>query len=302
MPCYNAAAHLPRSIGSVVAQSFADWELIAVNDGSTDNTLSWLQSHDDARLRIHTQSNKGVSTARNTGLAMAQGHFVAFLDADDTWSPDFLALMVSALQNRPDAVLAYCGWQNIGPSEALGEPFIPPDYETPDKAQTLFAGCRWPIHAVLLRNDALKSTRGFQSHLTNAEDYALWLELAIPSPITQVRAVLAYYHFHGGFQASAHKARAALQFWQVQQDYLAQHPEFSTQLGARLIKVLTHGTLLHKGYMLYWKRDLQAARQIFRHVMRQGYGTLTDWKYMLPSWLPESWHKKMIALLETRES
>ena len=89
-----------------------------------------------------------------------------------------------------------------------------------------------------------------------------------------------------------------MQFWQVQQDYLARHTEFSRQLGAKFINILTHGTLLHKGYTLYWKRELPAARQIFRHVMRQGYGSLSDWKYMLPAWLPESWHRRMIKVLE----
>ena len=302
MPCYNAAPHLPRSVGSVLAQSFTDWELITVDDGSTDNTLDWLQAHPHPQLRIHIQPNQGVSAARNAGLAHAQGRYVAFLDADDTWAPDFLTHMVAALETSPDAVLAYCGWQNIGLSGALAEPFIPPDYETPDKAQTLFAGCRWPIHAVLVHHAAIKATGGFDPRLKNAEDYALWLNLAIPAPITRVPAVLVYYHFHGDAQASANKASAALQFWHAQQDYLTRHPVFSDQLGAKLTNRLTHGTLLQKGYTLYWKRDLLAARRIFRHVMRQGYGTLSDWKYMLPAWLPESWHRLMIKVLETREN
>lgn len=297
MPCHNAAAHLTQSVNSVLAQSYKAWELITVDDGSIDDTLNWLQTHPHPGLRVHIQSNQGVSAARNAGLALAQGRYVAFLDADDTWAPDFLAQMVAALEATPHAVLAYCGWQNIGPAGMSGDPFIPPDYETPDKAETLFAGCRWPIHAVLMHHAAIKSSGGFNPRLTNAEDFALWLELAIPAPITRVPSVLAYYHFHGNTQASANKARAALQFWHAQQNYLAQHPAFLDQLGTKLIRELTHGVLLHKGYTLYWKRDLPAARRIFRHVMRQRYGTLTDWKYMLPSWFPESWHRQMIDIL-----
>lgn len=73
MPCYNAAMHLPESVGSVLAQSVGDWELIAVDDGSSDDTAAWLQAQTDARIRPLTQSNQGVSAARNAGLAEARG-------------------------------------------------------------------------------------------------------------------------------------------------------------------------------------------------------------------------------------
>lgn len=296
MPCYNAMAHLPASVGSVLAQTFADWELIAVDDGSLDATLTWLQAQTDARIRPLTQPNRGVSAARNAGLAAACGRYVAFLDADDTWAADFLEKMQAALQARSDAVLAYCGWQNLGLPGRRGEPFVPPDYETPDKAAILFAGCRWPIHAALVRRAAVVAANGFDPALKNAEDYALWLRVATTAPIVRVPEVLAFYHFHGDGQASGNHARAALQHWQAQRDHLAAHPAFSAALGHARIRTLTLGELLKRGYACYWQRDLPAARKIFRTVMKQGYGTLADWTYMLPAWLPESWHRWLIGL------
>jgi len=295
MPCYNAAAHLPTSVGSVLAQTFSGWELITIDDGSSDSTLAWLKSQTDARIRTFSQANQGVSAARNAGLAMAHGRYVAFLDADDTWTPDFLATMLAALETVPAAVLAYCGWQNLGLPGGRGEPFIPPDYENADKAETLFAGCRWPIHAALVKRDAILATNGFDPELKNAEDYALWLKIASTAPIVRVPEVLAFYHFHGGTQASNDHARAALQHWQAQRQYLQAHPAFSDALGAVRLRELTTGELLQRGYDCYWQRKLPAARRIFRAVMKQGYGTLTDWKYMLPAWLPESWHRWLIG-------
>lgn len=295
MPCYNAAAHLPTSVGSVLAQTFPDWELITIDDGSSDTTLTWLQAQTDERIRPLSQANLGVSAARNAGLALARGRYVAFLDADDTWTTNFLATMVAALEASPEAVLAYCGWQNLGLPGGRGEPFVPPDYETAAKAETLFAGCRWPIHAALVKREAVLAANGFDPTLTNAEDYALWLNVATTAPIVRVPEVLAFYHFHGGAQASADYARAALQHWQAQQQYLARHPAFSDTLGAAHVRALTSGELLKRGYACYWQRKLPAARQIFRAVMQQGYGTLTDWKYMLPAWLPESWHRWLIG-------
>jgi glycosyltransferase involved in cell wall biosynthesis len=296
MPCHNAAAHLPTSVGSVLAQTFADWELIAIDDGSSDGTLVWLQSQTDTRIRSRTQPNQGVSAARNAGLAEARGRYVAFLDADDTWAADFLDKMLAALQATPDAVLAYCGWQNLGLASSRSEPFVPPDYENAGKAETLFAGCRWPIHAALVKREAVLATNGFDLTLKNAEDYALWLRVATAEPIVRVPEVLAFYHFHGGIQASSNKARAALHHFHAQLRYLDRHPDFHAQLGRSRARTLMFGELLSRGYACYWKRDLPAARLIFRSVMSHGYGTLADWKYMLPAWLPETLHKMLIGL------
>lgn len=300
MPCYNAAAHLTRSVGSVQAQSFDDWELVAIDDGSGDDTAARLaaMAADDPRIRVFTQPNGGVSRARNRGLSEARGRCIAFLDADDDWHPDFLARMTGALQAEPDAVLAYCGWQNIGLSGGRAQPFVPPDYETPDKREKLFAGCRWPIHATLTRREAVTAAGGFDTALKNAEDYAMWLRIAGRAPITRVAEVLAFYHFHSGTQASSAHARAALDFADAQLDYLADHPDFTATLGADRIRQMVFGTLLTRGNECFWKRNLKDARLIFRRVMAARYGGATDWLRMLPALLPERAYGRLIGALD----
>jgi hypothetical protein len=173
---------------------------------------------------------------------------------------------------------------------------VPPDYENAAKAETLFSGCRWPIHAALARREAVLAAGGFDPALKNAEDYALWLRVATSAPIVRVPEVLALYHFHDAAQASANRARAALHHLRAQQRYLAEHPDFEAKMGRRRARKLMLGELLDRGYACYWKNDLPAARQIFRAVMQHGHGTLGDWRRMLPSWLPESWHRKLIGL------
>jgi glycosyltransferase involved in cell wall biosynthesis len=300
MPCHNAAAHLPASVGSVLAQTFSDWELVAIDDGSSDGTLTWLRAQTDPRIHVNAQSNQGVSAARNTGLDSAQGHYVAFLDADDTWDSGFLEKMLAALDACPDAVLAYCGWQRMGLPDDRGQPFVPPDYENGAKQEMLFASCRWPIHAALVRRDAVLAAGGFDPALKNAEDYALWLRVATTAPIKLVPEVLAFYHFHDGAQASSNSARAALHHLWAQQRYLAEHPDFEVAVGKKKARKLMLNELLNRGYACYWKRDLPAARQIFRVVMKHGHGTFQDWRRMLPAWLPESWHRKLIGLRDRR--
>ncbi|EGK69809.1 LOW QUALITY PROTEIN: Glycosyltransferase [Methyloversatilis universalis FAM5] len=300
MPCYNAAAHLARSVGSVQAQTFDDWELVAIDDGSGDDTAARLaaMAADDPRIRVFTQPNGGVSRARNRGLSEARGRCIAFLDADDDWHPDFLARMTGALRAEPDAVLAYCGWQNIGLSGGRAQPFVPPDYETPDKREKLFAGCRWPIHATLTRREAVTAAGGFDTALKNAEDYAMWLRIAGRAPITRVAEVLAFYHFHSGTQASSAHARAALDFADAQLDYLADHPDFTATLGADRIRQMVFGTLLTRGNECFWKRNLKDARLIFRRVMAARYGGATDWLRMLPALLPERAYGRLIGALD----
>lgn len=296
MPCFNGAEHLPASVGSVLQQTFSDWELVVVDDGSTDGSFDWLQRQTDTRLVVMRQSNQGVSAARNAGLARASAPYVAFLDADDTWAPSFLERMLKTLQAHPEAVLAYCGWQNLGLAGGRGEPFVPPDYETPNKRETLFAGCRWPVHAALARRDAVLAAGGFNPALKNAEDYALWLEIAATEPVLRVPEVLAFYHFHGGEQASANRERAAFHLLHAQEQYLRQHPDFASQLGRARKRELLYGGLLRTGFDCYWKRDLPAARAVFRRIMRAGYGKPADWAYMLPALLPEPLHRVLLQL------
>ena len=90
MPAYNRETYIRESIDSVLAQSFTDFELIVVDDGSTDATAAIVESYTDRRIRLIRQSNRGVSVARNTGLEAARGQFITFLDSDDLYYPDFL--------------------------------------------------------------------------------------------------------------------------------------------------------------------------------------------------------------------
>jgi glycosyltransferase involved in cell wall biosynthesis len=302
MPCYNAAAHLQTSIGSVLAQTRQDWELIIVDDGSTDQSWQILQqlAARDQRIRILQQSNAGAAAARNRALREARSACTAFLDSDDTWHPTFLEVMLTALDSDPGAGIAYCGWQNIGLPGKQSDPFIPPAYENDDKIESLLGGCRSPIHGALVRSQIIRDAGYFDEALSSCMDYDLWLRIGALHRLVRVPRVLAYYHHHSGEQITSNRARIAMNHWRAQQKFLQANPSIPITLGIERIRQLTSGELLRRGYLCYWKRDLQAARKIFRAVMKQGYGTFRDWKYMLPAWLPESWHRKLIGLRDQK--
>lgn len=297
MPCHNGAAHVAKSVLSVLDQTHKHFELIVVDDGSVDESLKVLDSFDDQRIKVFSQSHSGVSRARNYGISKAEGKYIAFLDSDDTWEASFLERMAASLELNPDAALAYCGWQNLGVEGGRGDPFIPPDYETPEKPALLLMENRWPIHAALTRSEFVRKAGGFDERFIIGEDYLLWLRIACFNRITRVPEVLAYYHHHGGVQATKNKMRRAREVWLVKRTFLKEFPELVRKLGRKKVRKITHGSLLELGYVYYWKRDLPVARSIFRIVMRHGYGSFKDWVYMLPALLPQWLHNQLILSL-----
>src|SRR5258708_4888702 len=114
IPVYNGERFITAAMESVQAQTLADWELIVVDDGSTDATpIILAEAAVDERRRVVRQDNAGLAAARNWGLAEATAPYVAFLDADDRWHPSYLAEMCAALDKAPRAPAAFTGWRGI---------------------------------------------------------------------------------------------------------------------------------------------------------------------------------------------
>ena len=123
IPCYNVAKYLGQCLDSVLKQTFQDFEVICVNDGSTDKSLEILQQYaeKDARIKIIDQENKGLSEARNVALDMAQGDFIAFADSDDYYAPNFLELLLNT-QKDTGADIVGCEFQKIYKSTDVLKP------------------------------------------------------------------------------------------------------------------------------------------------------------------------------------
>jgi len=294
MPCYNAEKHLRTSLASVAEQTYRDFELIAVNDGSLDDTAAILSDFATqySWLTVVDQENRGLPAARNRGLSHARGEYVAFLDSDDTWSPQFLEEMTQSLESNPECILAYCGWQNIGLQEGRNQPFVPPDYENDGKLESLLTGCRWPVHATLTRKFAIEEVGGFDEELKSCEDYDLWLKIAPFKQITRVPKVLAYYHHHEG-QMSGNSQRMALYNFHVQKRFILNNPEIEKTLGKRRAIALVAEELNYKALNAHWQGDSKTARILFRTLAREGYFTPTNAKYLFASLLPLSLYLRL---------
>ena len=180
IPAHNAAKTITETIESVQQQTFNDWELIVVNDGSTDNTLKVLQQIIEPRLKIISSINGGVSAARNLGVAQSQGEYIAFLDADDLWVADKLELQLQALEQNPDAIVAY-SWTCFMDEEKNGYVYHPsPPYEYTGDVypQLLKKGFIHSGSNTLVRKSALNRVGGFDSRCDICEDWDMWVRLA----------------------------------------------------------------------------------------------------------------------------
>ncbi len=196
LPTYNRAAMLAEAIASVRAQTFADWELIVVDDGSTDETEATVRAltREEPRLRYLRQPQGGVSKARNAGIKATQGRYVAFLDDDDMYLPEKLALQVAHLTQRPGVGFVY--GQNewvTREGKSLG---VHPQ-QPAGNLRELFEHCAVTLQTVLCRRGLLTQAGGFDESLSIGEDYDLWLRLARLTKFEFMPRVLVRYRVHG---------------------------------------------------------------------------------------------------------
>jgi glycosyltransferase involved in cell wall biosynthesis len=185
MPAYNAGRHVAESVRSVQAQTFGRWELIIVDDGSTDDTREVVQSlaNTDARVRYVRRPNGGQAAARNTGLAEARGPLVAFLDADDLWLPGKLAAQLDVLEAKGVDLVYTDGYIFSDDGAASAEErfhIVPGETRGVEMFRTLFTSNRIGTLSVLVKRSALDAVGLFDEDRAyqNCEDYDLWMRLA----------------------------------------------------------------------------------------------------------------------------
>jgi len=182
IPAYNAEQTILETISSVQQQTFQDFEIIVVDDGSKDKTVEIVQSIKDERLKLLSYGNGGVCVARNRGILYATGEFIAFLDADDLWTSDKLELQLTALKQLPEAGVAY-SWTCFMDVNEQGEallfhPSSPYSFEGNVYENLLVSDFIHSGSNTLIRRKAIDSTGEFDPTLKSCEDWDYWLRLA----------------------------------------------------------------------------------------------------------------------------
>lgn len=198
LPTYDRLPYLRGAVGSVLAQTYARWELIVVDDGSADGTADWVRGIGDERVRLLARPHRGrIPVLRNEGVREARGEYVAFLDSDDAWRADKLGLQVAAHRAHPDVRWSYSGRTVV---DAAGR-VIPDERLAPWRPVSGRIARRLLVHeamvalpSVLAERALLEEAGGFDESLPFSTDYDLWLRLALraeclalPEPLVRIR-------------------------------------------------------------------------------------------------------------------
>ncbi|NET12417.1 MAG: glycosyltransferase [Okeania sp. SIO1H6] len=196
IPLHNCKRYVCQAVESVLRQSYTNYEIIVVDDGSTDNSHQVLLPYME-QIKYLYQENQGVSAARNQGIEIASGEFVAFLDHDDFFLPNKLELQVACFENKPELGIVHSGWRRVDPQ---GEPLadVHPWYQAPNL--DLEDWVRWkPIlpSAMMFRREWLKKAGGFDIRFQQAGDIDLAIRLTLMgSQFAWVSQILVCYREH----------------------------------------------------------------------------------------------------------
>jgi glycosyltransferase involved in cell wall biosynthesis len=198
IPAYNAELYLAEAIESVLAQTYRTVELIVVDDGSTDNTALIAKKFADSVRLIH-QTNQGLSAARNAGIRSAQGEIIALLDADDLWESCFLEVMVSALEQNPQLIGAYCGFQYINAEGSIvGRPSLRVVAPEVFHETLLYNGNWLAPSGVIFRKSVAFEVGLFDEEIGPVADTDLWIKLSSRGPLIGLPQPLIKYRQHDG--------------------------------------------------------------------------------------------------------
>lgn len=204
IPLYNKEHCIATTLQTILAQSYQDYEVVIVDDGSTDGSVSVVERLCDSRIRLVRQNNAGVSVARNRGIEEARGELIAFLDADDEWKPDYLAIQMMLVEKYPQCDVFATNYEfrdsqgTVTPTTIRRLPF----FESSGVLTNYFeiASCSNPplwTSAVFVRKSAILSIGGFPVGVKSGEDLLTWARLATNFRITYCKKSLAIFCIEG---------------------------------------------------------------------------------------------------------
>lgn len=200
IPLYNKEKQIRATLESVRSQTFRDFEIVIVNDGCTDRSVEKASAVNDPRIRLIHQENAGVSAARNRGIEEAKGEFIAFLDADDRWKPEYLQTQYELTLQYPECSVFACNYEFVD-AQGQVKPTIIRKLPFSGEHGVLnnyfeVASCSHPpicSISIMVRKAAIQSIGGFPPGIKSGEDLLTWARLACQNQIAYIRIPLAQY-------------------------------------------------------------------------------------------------------------
>lgn len=299
MPVRNGKDYLQEALDSVLQQSFADLELLLVNDGSTDDDYD-RYALQDGRIRVMHLTGLGVSRARNVGMAHARGELIAFLDADDIWFPGKLRAQVDYFEQNPDVGIVFgqfIRWPALpeggfAPAASLMQDASQFTRMDPERSGWLYTrlldGLLVGMNTAVVRRSVYEAIGGFNEAMRQGEDYDFWLKASRVAEMHSLDGPVALYRIHGAsamhrLSPESHLVnllQAASMRWGLKT--LSDQSLAPRAFQERLARVY-----FDHGYAHYWRGDRTIARAAFWHALRSGHRPLRCLAYIyLSYWRP----------------
>ena len=274
IPLFNKAPFIGRALQSVIAQTFTDFEVIVVDDGSMDDGARVVEQLDDSRIRLIPQDNAGPGAARNRGLAEARGELIAFLDADDEWLPEFLAQSVRLLAGESGAPAVVSGYvefpanisrEDMWRRRGLTDGVMRLHHESDPRFAVALLAYMTPCTTVV-RTDVLRRIGGFyeRDRCAYGEDAHLWLKVLFNESVIVNLKPLAKIHFEAsGATQTRRSVRPIEPFLVDPREVQASCPPHLRALLARVLAIRAFKTACMLGYWGRW-REARALVARFR--------------------------------------
>jgi len=267
IPAYNAAAYLPYAIESVIGQTYTDWEIVLVDDGSTDATGELAASYQHKlqdKFQYVRQNNRGVPAARNAGIRAARGDLIALLDADDVWLPQRLERGVKIMDAQPDTGFVHARVMRIdSQGKVTGQLRVATKYMSGQIARHIYARRAHVIcPTVLFRRSCLETAGWFDENMYATEDRDLWFRIASRFRVAFIDDVLANYRL-SPFSVTSNLQRML----ECQTFFIEKH--FATGAASHAARLEALGNIYRElGDALFKRGDLSEATQSYLKAVR----------------------------------
>ncbi|MBW4508773.1 MAG: glycosyltransferase family 2 protein [Scytonematopsis contorta HA4267-MV1] len=192
VPAYNSMKYLPETLESILQQTFQDFEVLIINDGSSDNIVEWFSQIEDPRVKLISQTNKGLSSARNTGITNSQGEYIALLDSDDTWEKTKLEKQVNYL-NQNSSIAVVHTWIKLIDEQGKSTGRILKSYAQGSILREVIEQNVIACLSVIARRCCFESVSGFDENLRSLEDWDIWIRIAKDYQFAVIQEPLANY-------------------------------------------------------------------------------------------------------------
>lgn len=294
IPLYNKAPYVAKAIESVLGQTYRDFEVIVIDDGSTDQSLEVAKTFENKSITIISQPNSGVSTARNNGVKLAKHPYICFLDADDWWHPTFLEEMKRLITDFPDAGIYGSGYYIVKNGQERIAPIgVPQGFERGiiDYCEVYAKTLCMPLTSisVVIPKHIFDEEKGFKSQLKFGEDFDLWIRIALKHKVILVNKPLAYYNQDVDVNnrgVAVHKIYSPVNHFIFNLDYLYDSEKNNHRLKILLDKLRVYILLKYRMQRAFPKEYSAEIKKVDFSVQPLGVRL----QYYLPVWFLKQYY------------